>query len=59
MIERKLVYYGLCFATVFFIIGLLTGKGGPLIVNFLTSLFLGACIAASLALVKKFGGPKE
>ena len=58
MIDRSLVYYGLFFAVVLFIAGYLTGMGGSFVMNLLTSVFLGAAIALSLALVKKYGGMK-
>jgi hypothetical protein len=44
---------------VLFVAGWITGMGGDLIANLLTSLILGGCAAVSLAFIKKYGKPKE
>jgi hypothetical protein len=59
MIDRKTIMYGLTFAAVLFVAGWVTGMGGSLIANLITSLILGGCAALSLAFIKKYGKPKE
>ena len=59
MFDRKIIQYGLTFAAVLFVAGRITGMGGSLITDLLTSLILGACAAVSLAFIKKYGKPKE
>ncbi len=59
MFDRKTLLYGLTFAAVLFVAGWITGMGGGLIANLITSLILGGCAAVSLAFIKKYGKPKE
>jgi len=59
MFDRKTLLYGLTFAAILFVAGWATGTGGGLVVNLISSLILGGAAAASLALIKKYGKPKD
>ncbi|MBL4749209.1 MAG: hypothetical protein JKX71_01260 [Amylibacter sp.] len=59
MIDRKTILYGLTIAAILFVAGWVTGMGGGLITNLLSSLFLGGAAAVSLAFIKKYGKPKD
>ena len=54
-----IVFYGVAIFVILFIAGWVTGMGGSLLANFIGSLVLAISAAASFALIRKYGKPKE